>query len=287
MVKGSMMKVRLVAAVLCLAPTTALGASSDGPVQVMTLGTWHFANPGQDVVNIEAEDVRTPQRQCELDALAAALAEFRPTKIMLEQVAETPALIDESYAAFTPGLLQERKDERVQIGHRLAHRLGHTTVYAVDEQPSEGEPDYFPFDPVVQYAQAHDQMEPIQSAMTKVQAASKAFEDKQGGTHLATLLLEENDPSAWRAGIRGYYEMLKIGDTETQPGAELNAYWYMRNAKIFGKLMTVAEPGDRVLLLFGTGHAYWLRHFANEVMGYQETDPRPYLQRAAATPCQP
>lgn len=76
--------------------------------------------------------------------------------------------------------------------------------------------------------------------------------------------------------------MLGIGDTESQPGAELNAYWYMRNAKIFGKLMKVVDPGDRVLVIFGTSHAYWLRHFAREAEGFEEVDPRPYLLRAAA-----
>ena len=75
--------------------------------------------------------------------------------------------------------------------------------------------------------------------------------------------------------------MLSIGDTEQQPGAEFNAMWYLRNAKIFAKLMTVAEPGDRILVVYGAGHAYWLRHFASETPGFTNVDPAPYLQIAA------
>jgi hypothetical protein len=80
-------------------------------------------------------------------------------------------------------------------------------------------------------------------------------------------------------------EMLTVGDAKQQPGAELNAYWYMRNAKIFGKLMTLTKPGDRVLVLFGSSHSYWLRHFAREVRGFQDVDVRPFLRGAAAVRC--
>src|SRR3546814_10146346 len=54
-----------------------------------------------------------------------------------------------------------------------------------------------------------------------------------------------------------YYSMLQIGDGDSQPGAELNAYWYMRNAKMFAKLDLFAQPGDRVLVIVGSGHATW------------------------------
>lgn len=272
--------VRLIVAALALAAVPA-AAAEDQPIQVMVLGSWHFGNPGQDVVNVEAEDVRTPARQRELEAIADALAEFRPTKIMVEKVAKSPELVDEAYAAFAPALLRERRDERVQIGYRLARKLGHRQVYAIDEQPGEGEPDYFPFPKVMAHARAHGQMARLEAALAEVEAQKKAFEESQSRTDLATLLVRENEPGPWKTGIGGYYEMLGVGNTEEQPGAELNAYWYMRNAKIFGKLMTVAEPGDRILVIFGTSHAYWLRHFADEVIGYEEVDPRPYLGRAA------
>lgn len=74
--------------------------------------------------------------------------------------------------------------------------------------------------------------------------------------------------------------MLDIGDAEQQPGAELNAMWYMRNAKIFAKLMKIAQPDDRLLVVYGAGHNYWLRHFADQVPGYRSVDPRPYLDAA-------
>ena len=46
--------------------------------------------------------------------------------------------------------------------------------------------------------------------------------------------------------------------------------------------MQVSEPGDRILVIFGASHAYWLRHFADEVIGYENVDPKDYLLRAVS-----
>ena len=246
------------------------------PVQVMVLGTWHFANPGQDLINVKSDDVLAEKRQAELRALAAALAKFKPTKVMVERVAKTPDLKDPNYAAFSPAMLKEKRDERVQIGYRVAHELGLDRVYAIDEQPADGEPDYFPFKKVAEFDAAKGKGDLMQRVRERGAAMMKEFSEKQGRMSIPEMLKEANAPNA-NGGINAYYEMLSIGDTEQQPGAELNAMYYMRNAKIFGKLMNVAEPGDRILVVYGAGHNYWLRHFASETPGYRSIDPRPYL----------
>lgn len=252
------------------------------PVHVMVLGTYHFDNPGQDLNNVKADDVLKPRRQAELDALASALATFKPTKIMVERVARTPDLIDPHFTSFAPDELRKQRDERYQIGYRIAHLLKLDRVYAIDEQPEKGEPDYFPFGAVAQYAQTNGMGERLEKIMATPAAETRAFEDRQRTSSIPELLLHSNDPTGFYSSIGGYYETLAIGDTDRQPGADLNAMWYLRNAKIFAKLMTVAQPGDRVLVVYGTGHNYWLRHFARETPGFKNVDPRPYLKKAAA-----
>ena len=66
---------------------------------------------------------------------------------------------------------------------------------------------------------------------------------------------------------------------EAQPASELIAYFYMRNAKIFAKLVDVTEPADRVVIAFGAGHKHWLEHFVENTPGFERVDPVPYLQR--------
>ena len=251
------------------------------PVQVMVLGTYHFDNPGLDLANVKADDVLKPQRQKELKALADALAEFKPTKIVVERVARTPALIDHKYAEFMPADLASNRDERYQIAYRLAHRLGMKAVYAIDEDPGPGEPDYFPFDKVVSWSEAHGAKPRVDALLAGAVAITKQIERWQAEGSISRVLLELNRPERTAADQAFYYELLRMGDTEAQPGAELNAYWYMRNAKIFAKLMTVAKPGDRILVVYGAGHSYWLRHFARTAPGFRNVDPSPYLQKAA------
>ena len=267
-------------AMLAAVEASAQEAPAAEPVQVMVLGTWHFDNPGRDLNNIRAEDVLVPRRQGELDRVAEALTEFRPTKIMVERVAAD--LIDPHYAAFTPALLRSNRDERVQLGYRIARRLGHSRVYAIDEQPASGEPDYFPFETVARYAAASGMAERLEALMGRGAADTRAFEELQAQSSIAELLISQNDPAGFTGSISTYYEFLRFGGVDEQPGADLNAMWYLRNAKIFAKLMRLAVPGDRILVVYGAGHGYWLRHFASETPGFVSVDPRPYLRRAGS-----
>ncbi len=252
-------------------------------VEVMVLGTYHMANPGLDLANVKADDVLKPQRQKELEALAAALAEFKPTKIVVERIAQTPELLDHRYAQFMPAELGTNRDERYQIAYRLAHRLGQKTVYAIDEDAGEGEPDYFPFGKVVEWAKANGQEASLNADLDTAKSHVSRIEQLQAEGSIAHVLADMNRPEQAEQDQRWYYGVFRYGDTDKQPGAELNAYWYMRNAKIFGKLMTVARPGDRILVVYGAGHNYWLRHFARTTPGYVSVDPTPYLKKAEAS----
>lgn len=252
------------------------------PIEVMVLGTYHMANPGLDLANVKSDDVLKPQRQKELEALAAALAEFQPTKIVVERVVTDPALIDPRYGEFTSAHLGRDRDERVQVAYRLARRLGHKTVYAVDEDAADGEPDYFPFGKVAEWAKVRGKESQLNAELDKAKAQVARIEQLQAEGSIAHVLAEMNRPEQAERDQHWYYGVLAYGDTDRQPGAELNAYWYMRNAKIFAKLMTISKPGDRLLVVYGAGHNYWLRHFANGTPGYANVDPTPYLLKAAA-----
>ncbi|NBB94095.1 MAG: hypothetical protein GVY32_13100, partial [Gammaproteobacteria bacterium] len=81
-----------------------------------------------------------------------------------------------------------------------------------------------------------------------------------------------------------YYGLMRYGDAQEQPGALLNARYYERNARIFTKLTQVIEPGDRVLVVYGGGHSYWLRHFVSETPGFELVEANDYLAAVAGQP---
>ena len=54
--------------------------------KIMVVGSYHMANPGADVFNIQADDVLSAHRQKEIEDLVAVLLKYKPTKIVLEVI---------------------------------------------------------------------------------------------------------------------------------------------------------------------------------------------------------
>lgn len=271
------------AAVLSLLATTpalAIDDDDDRPaeplVEVMVLGTYHMGNPGLDLHNMQADDVTTPRRQKELEEVARLLAKFAPNKIALEFRSDAPDRSVAGYAQFTTADLSKSKDERVQIGFRLAKQLGHTVVYGIDEHSDTI--DYFPFEPLMKFAERTGRQAEIAGPMEMGKEYVANLEKMQRKGTVADLLLWMNEPTDIdrQHGI-GYLGVLPVGVGKEQPGAELNAMWFLRNAKIFAKLAEIAQPGDKVLVVFGAGHNYWLRYFARATPGFQLAEPNDYL----------
>jgi hypothetical protein len=260
-----------------LAIPVAAAEPKPAPIQVMVLGSYHMGNPGQDLHNAKVDDVRTPAKQAELADVAARLAKFKPTVIAVEALSDRPDYAVAKFDAFTPELLTKNPDERVQIGFRLAHKLGLKVVYGIDEQSETI--DYFPYDKVEAFAKEHGEESRLTRLHAKVESMMKELEAAQKNTPVRLLLARMNEPARIMTDNNDfYYGLLGIGDRTTQPGADLNGGWYLRNAKIFAKLTQVAKPGDRVVVLFGAGHAYWLRQLVQNTPGFILVEPNKFLR---------
>ena len=265
---------------LAAAPALAEPDAVPEPIRVMIVGSYHFDNPGLDLNNARIAPVTTPEKQAELAAMAERLARFNPTVVAVERVAADPdTLLDQVYPRFDAAMLAWNADERVQIGYRLASRQGLTRVYAIDEQ-SETK-DYFPFGPVMDWLKAHDQMATFDRLNAPVAQSVAALEQRQHTDSIGHILADMNRPGGPMNSATGHaalhYGLMAVGDGRTQPGAALNAGWYERNARIFAKLAVVARPGDRIVVVYGAGHNYWLRHFVEQTPGFELVEACPYL----------
>ena len=252
------------------------------PVEVMVLGVFHFANRNLDVVNIAVDDVLRADRQAELDALSRALAAYAPDRIFVEVQSRSADLSLPAYMQYGPAMLASDPDETVQIGYRLAALLGHEAVYGFNEQPDADEPDYFPFEPLQAYADEHGMADRIAAIVAHVTQWAAEQEAAQAHASLPVMLLGHNDPARLRTmHDLSYNGLLTIGDEDAQPGAELLGMWYLRNAKMFAKLGLVAQPGERALVIVGSGHKFWLDQLADHTPAYESVSPVPYLEMAA------
>lgn len=267
-------------AVAACSSAPAPAASDPKTIEVMVLGMFHLDNPGADLHNAKIDPVTTPEKQAQLQTIADGLARFKPTAIAVERVAKDPAtMLDHRYPEFKPGDLLTNADERVQVGYRLANQLGLTRVYAVDEQERDGQPSYFPFEDVAAWAEAHGRTADLDAIGATVARQSADLEERQKTEPLGRLLYEFNTPSSTMSeGGHGFYmELMKYGAGDQQPGAFLNGRWYTRNAMIFAKLVQVAKPGDRIVLIYGAGHSYWLRNLIKQMPGYRLVEATDYL----------
>lgn len=253
-------------------------SAASGDVQVMVLGSYHLAGSEGDLVNLEVVSVLTDVRQQQLQSVSTALAEFKPTAVVTERTTEPPEYLDPVYLDFTPEWLNERGNERVQLAYRVAHQLGLERVYGLDEQPSDGEPDYFPFDKLMAHAAETGQAETLGKFVGDFRALAEGEMEQLTQITIAEALLSLNTGILSSADF--YYQLAQFDQGEAQPAAELQGYWFMRNAKIFSKLDDVVRPGDRVLIVYGAGHKFWLEHLVTQTPGYSLVKPDAYLQRA-------
>ena len=246
------------------------------PIQVMVLGCYHMANRHSDILNLEIADVRTAAKQIELEEVCDCLKQFEPTKIALEVVADRPGLVSSVFEDFESAQFLQSRDEVTQIGLRLAHALGHPVVYGINELSETI--DYFPFAQVEQFAQEHQQQAVLEQVFTFGNHLKLDDQKRHQTDTVRELLRWQNEPDNIKIEMAQLYvPLLSIGDTEQHPGADLNAMWFLRNAKIFAKLRRIAQTDDRILVVFGAGHAYWLRQLVQLTPGFELIEPNRYL----------
>ena len=76
-----------------------------------------------------------------------------------------------------------------------------------------------------------------------------------------------------------YLLLARIGDGTEEPGWQDVSGWYARNLRIFVNLTRiVSTPDDRVLLIFGQGHAPLLRHFVEASCDFTLAEPADYIR---------
>jgi hypothetical protein len=267
-----------VLAVLMLSAALPAHAQAPAPrAQVMILGTYHMDNPGLDYANATADDVLAPHRQAEIAALAQALAEFRPTRIAIEAEPSRDSVWNARYQAYRRGEHTLTRDERDQIGLRLAGMLGHERVYPVDYKLD------MDIGGVMQFAAQNGQGELAQRMGATVQRVIADMNARMATTPVGAILAEAN--GALADSMHGWYMvMATVGRDTSYAGAHEVASWYTRNLHIFANIARVAQPGERVLVIMGSGHGTLLRQFVDESPDLDLVSAEPLLARFVTQP---
>jgi len=236
------------AGVAQVAPSRLPADRLDGPplAEVLVLGTYHMDNPGRDIFNMKADDVLAPKRQAEIRELLNVLARFRPTKIAIEAASGHPKI--KYYQDYLAGKYELGRDERDQIGFRLGKELDLPKVYGIDQQED------FSFPAVQDYAKAHGREKELESLMAHFGKKIQDDDEFLKSHSVLQMLLRLNSREAVRRDLANYTLFAHFGEEGDYAGAGLLTDWYKRNIRIFTHLLNIIEPGDRVLVIYGSGH---------------------------------
>jgi hypothetical protein len=243
--------------------------------RVLLLGTYHMAG-GDDTVNVDADDVLADDRQAELRDLVDRLAEWEADRVAVEVSYDEQDGIDEEYAAYRSGERRYeagRRSEVVQVAYRLADRLDHDRVAAVDEFPPG--PDDDPFaDRAVDSSRKRDV--PLPDPETMRRETDERLAESTAPEYLAWVNTETE--------LRDNHDLMFDTGVRTDPeglfdSPAMLAYWYDRNLRtVHHTWRTMADDDDdRVLLVVGSGHVRVLRHLFDEAPMFCPMSPRPYL----------
>jgi hypothetical protein len=252
----------------------ALAAPSAEPIRVLVLGTYHFGNPGLDLHNAKVDDVLAPRRQAELEAVTKELLRFAPTRVAVEVRADDqPGHRLPGYREYASGKGREVRNEIQQIGFRLALAAGHAEAYGIDA------PGDFPFEPLQAFAAANGSGDALQQSIDDLGRKTTAFEALQAKSTVGQLLRGMNEPAAIRADHGWYMGALRYGKAAEQPGAKLVAAWSARNLEICARLVQIAQPGDRIVVVYGAGHSFLLRQCVADLPGWELVEANDFLPK--------
>ena len=233
-----------------------IDASAATPqAEVLVLGSYHMDNPGRDLHNTKADNVLAPKRQSEIDELTAVLARFRPTKIAVEWDAGEQERLDRVFGEYETGQRPLTRDERQQVGTRLAKLAGLKKIYAIDTMWD------FPYGSLINWAKANGRSAELE-AIDRMGAEQTRADEEFLLSHTVLEMFRRLNSAEWVASNAAIYaRMGHFGDDNDPAGAHLLTRWYERNTFILTSLLGIIEPGDRVLVLDGAGHQTLLRRF--------------------------
>ncbi len=254
--------------------TTAVTAQQENPnkAQIMILGVYHFHNPNADVVKTNFPDHLSKKKQEEIADLLDLLARFKPTKIVVEATPEQHS-VQEKYQAYLEDSHTLTANEIEQIGYRLAKRLGHKQIYLADHRIG------MDFNAVFGAAKETNNKY-ILDAMQKVMSEIQEMQKRHGQMTVREALIELNEPH-WQERTRDFYlQLARVRSKEKYVGADVLTSWYQRNFRILTNLLGVIEsPEDRVLAIFGQGHAPYLREGVKSNSDLLLIEPNDFLRQ--------
>jgi len=239
--------------------------------QVTMLGSFHFSNPGLDVVKTKHMDVSAPESQAYLERLSTKISkQFIPTQVLVECARDQQKKIDTQYAKYLAGDFELPINETYQVGFRVAKKASAKSVTCFDEREVQWQAEGM--------MKAMPNNAPVQKRFEK---QIKEFTDMSNKMHstltLQQMLMSNNDPNLNRKNKSLYITSNELGAGSGFEGADAAASWWHRNFRMYANIQKAAQPGEKILVIAGQGHTAILSDLLDDDANRDAVDIKLYL----------
>ena len=243
-----------VCSVLAMAANSFANDDSADP-QVLMMGTFHFSNPGNDVVKTEGFNVMDQPSQAYLNALATRIVEeFSPTIVLLEYDEANDDIVQKRYQAYLNGEYELGVNEIYQVGFRVAKLAGGVPIASYDEREIHWDAQaLFEVLETEAGAAAKAELDAWIEQITTEHNEMRQTMDLRGN------LIASNDPERDRLNMDSYLMTNAVASEGGREGVDATASWWKRNFSMLARIQRHATPGARIFVIGGQGHTAILK----------------------------
>ncbi|MDC6351049.1 DUF5694 domain-containing protein [Zeaxanthinibacter sp. PT1] len=257
----------------CQQPTEKKEVTVEAParegIPVLNLGTFHMGYTSD--ANTTEFDEHDQKKKEEVHRIAAKLAEFRPTVILVEMEPEYNNRLQQQYRAYleNPEMHFEHPDEIELLAYEVGRLSGVEKIFGIDHQMGYNYPG------IDSLANA------LGTAAYKTYMDNAGYRGEQDYDSASTLdklriinrdinldfLITVNADILTHVATEGNFE-----------GADEAAKFYHRNLRMFSNINQLPlAADDRVFMLMGAAHTAFFRDFMSRNPRYHMVDTYGYL----------
>ncbi|MBB2950915.1 MULTISPECIES: DUF5694 domain-containing protein [Sphingobacterium] len=242
--------------------------SAQEKVKVILLGTYHFNNPGNDMIKQKDRNILSKESQQDLEEITNKIkaSAYKPDQIFVESNfnkknelnANYQSYLKDQYHKFTDTIKRERlkryyiEGETFQLGYRLAKKLEHQELYPIDSMIE------MRFDILLKEVNSNPA---LKEEFSKINASLS--DNCLEKSNLSDIFICINKKSNLDKNIGFYISFAnKVMTNKDYLGSNLVTDWYKRNLVMYANIQNQLKPHTKtILVLVGSGHAAILRQF--------------------------
>ncbi|MFN3020844.1 DUF5694 domain-containing protein [Chryseobacterium sp. TY3] len=253
--------------------------SAQEKIKVVLLATYHFNNPGKDMIKVKERNILAPESQQDLDVVVGKIAQspVKPDQIFVESSFNEKKQLDANYQLYLKNQYNKFTDtikqpiskryftegETFQFGFRLAKKLKHQEIYPIDSLIE------MRFDILLKEVNANPTLK------KEFDEINLSLQDKcMEQSNLSKVFLCLNDQQKLDNNLSFYITFankVKIG--KEYFGANMVTDWYKRNLIMYSNIQNQLKPDTKtIFVLVGSGHAAMFKKFFEVDKNFEVVD---------------